>query len=288
MYCVYQNLSIDFAQGDSTSVAKLSQAILINSAWLKRYLLVKNMGNVNFSLEVTTKSVLADLPNLKDIYITFLPGTEYQAVADQARALCDQGFNAIPHIPARSITDLSMLKDYASQIKDAGVNQVLIIGGDRDILGDYHCSMQIIETGLFEGMKIGIAGHPEGSPNMSDEIINEALKQKAPYADYIVTQWTQDVDALKQYVADMPLPVHVGLAGPASLKTLIKFASFVGLKNTMSFAKKNASKIFDLLSVQTPDEVIQELKGSVDNFHIYAFGGIKKTNEWLTKENYYV
>ena len=41
----------------------------------------------------------------------------------------------------------------------------------------------------------------------------------------------------------------------------------------MSFAKKNASKILDLLSVQTPDEVIQELKDSVDNFHIYAFGG---------------
>lgn len=136
------------------------------------------MGNVNFSLEVTTKSVLADLPNLKDIYITFLPGTEYQAVADQAKALCVQGYNAIPHVPARSIKDLNMLKDYANQIKDAGVNQVLIIGGDRNILGDYHSSMQIIETGLFEGMNIGIAGHPEGSPNMSEEIINEALKQK--------------------------------------------------------------------------------------------------------------
>ena len=84
------------------------------------------MGNVNFSLEVTTKSVLADLPNLKDIYITFLPGTEYQAVADQAKALCAQGYNAIPHIPARSIVNLDMLKDYATQIKDVGVKQVLI------------------------------------------------------------------------------------------------------------------------------------------------------------------
>ena len=52
--------------------------------------------------------------------------------------------------------------------------------------------------------------------------------------------------------------------------------------------KKNASKIFDLLTVQTPHDVIQDLKGNVDNFHIYAFGGIKKTSEWLQKENYYV
>jgi methylenetetrahydrofolate reductase (NADPH) len=86
----------------------------------------------------------------------------------------------------------------------------------------------------------------------------------------------------------MPLPVHIGVAGPASIKTLVKFAGFVGLKNSLSFAKKNAGKIFDLLKVQTPDEVIQEVKNNVNNFHIYAFGGIKKTKEWLEKENYYV
>ena len=95
-------------------------------------------------------------------------------------------------------------------------------------------------------MKIGIAGHPEGSPNMSDQAIDEAMKSKSSFADYIVTQWTQDTNALSEFVNEAPLPVHVGLAGPASMKTLIKFAGFVGLKNTLSFAKKNASKIFDL------------------------------------------
>ena len=169
-----------------------------------------------------------------------------------------------------------------------GVKQVLIIGGDRDILGEYHCSLQLIETGLFDDFKIGIAGHPEGSPNMSDDVIEEAMKSKSQFADYIVTQWTQDTNALTNFISEAPLPVHVGVAGPASMKTLVKFAGFVGLKNTLNFAKKNASKIFDLLTVQTPDDVIQELRSKVDNFHIYAFGGIKKTNEWLQKENYYV
>ena len=246
------------------------------------------MGNVNFSLEVTTQSNLSDLPKLKDIYITFLPGTSYEDVVKQTAALSESGFNPIPHFPARSITDLDMLKDYVEKVRAAGVKQVLIIGGDRDILGDYHCSLQLIETGLFDGLKIGIAGHPEGSPNMTDEAIDEAMKSKTPFADYIVTQWTQDVDSLTKFVTESPLPVHVGVAGPASVKTLVKFASFVGLKGSLNFAKKNASKIFDLLTVQTPDEVIQELRNKVDHFHIYAFGGIKKTNEWLQKENYYV
>ena len=246
------------------------------------------MGNVNFSLEVTTRTDLSSLPKLKDIYITFLPGTDYKDVIKQAKSLVDLGYNAIPHFPARSIVDQSMLEDYVKEIKDAGVKQVLIIGGDRDILGDYHCSLQLIETGLFDSFKIGIAGHPEGSPNMSDNLIDEAMKSKSPFADYIVTQWTQDTEALSKFISEAPLPVHVGVAGPASMKTLVKFAGFVGLKNTLNFAKKNASKIFDLLTVHTPNDVIQELRNNVDNFHIYAFGGIKKTNEWLEKENYYV
>ena len=175
------------------------------------------MGNVNFSLEVTTQSNLSDLPKLKDIYITFLPGTGYEDVVRQTAALSESGFNPIPHFPARSITNLDMLKDYVEKVRAAGVKQVLIIGGDRDILGDYHCSLQLIETGLFDGLKIGIAGHPEGSPNMTDEAIDEAMKSKTPFADYIVTQWTQDVDSLTKFVTDSPLPVHVGVAGPAWL-----------------------------------------------------------------------
>ena len=246
------------------------------------------MGNVNFSLEVTTRTVLDDLPKIKDIYVTFLPGTDYKDVIKQSSNLVKAGYNAIPHFPARSIKDLDMLKEFTSEVKEGGVKQVLIIGGDRDILGDYHCSLQLIETGLFDGLKIGIAGHPEGSPNMDNETIEEAMKSKAQFADYIVTQWTQDTVALADYVKRMPLPVHVGLAGPASIKTLVKFAGFVGLKNSLNFAKQNAGKIFDLLNIQTPDGVIQEVRDNVNNFHIYAFGGIKKTKEWLEKENYYV
>lgn len=256
-------------------------------AWLKR-IHCCNMGNANFSLEVTTRTVLDDLPKLKDIYVTFLPGTDYKDVIKQSIALVQSGYNAIPHFPARSITNLEMLKDFVTQVKDGGVKQALIIGGDRDILGEYHCSLQLIETGLFDGFKIGIAGHPEGSPNMDNNTIEEAMKSKSPFADYIVTQWTEDTESLIDYVERMPLPVHVGVAGPASIKSLVKFAGFVGLKNSLNFAKKNAGKIFDLLSVQTPDEVIQKVNHKVTNFHIYAFGGIKKTKEWLEKENYYV
>ena len=288
MCCQKWKIYLNFSLKETIGLCKIKPSNCPRESRGLSVYIVGIMGNVNFSLEVTTRTVLDDLPKINDIYVTFLPGTDYKDVIKQSVNLVNAGYNAIPHFPARSIKNLDMLKEFVSQIKEGGVKQVLIIGGDRDILGDYHCSLQLIETGLFDGLKIGIAGHPEGSPNMDNETIEEAMKSKAKFADYIVTQWTQDTDAITDYVNRMPLPVHIGVAGPASIKTLVKFAGFVGLKNSLNFAKKNAGKIFDLLNVQTPDDVIQEVKDKVNNFHIYAFGGIKKTKEWLEKENYYV
>ena len=99
------------------------------------------MGNVNFSLEVTTRTNLSDLPKLNDIYITFLPGTSYLDVIEQTKALASAGYNPIPHFPARSITDSDMLKSYIEQVKEAGVKQVLIIGGDRDTVSYTHLTL---------------------------------------------------------------------------------------------------------------------------------------------------
>ena len=89
------------------------------------------MGNVNFSLEVTTRTNLSELPKLNDIYVTFLPGTSYKDVIEQTKALSKSGFNAIPHFPARSIENEAQLKEYVSRCKDGGVKQALIIGGNK-------------------------------------------------------------------------------------------------------------------------------------------------------------
>ena len=75
--------------------------------------------------------------------------------------------------------------------KDGGVKQALIIGGGREPLGKFDSSFQLLETGYFEKMTIGIAGHPEES-DISDSDLEKAMIDKKPYADYIVTQWLVD------------------------------------------------------------------------------------------------
>jgi methylenetetrahydrofolate reductase (NADPH) len=241
---------------------------------------------MNFSLEITMKTDLSTLPKVKDVYITQLPGNDFREVASKAEELADLGFNPVPHFSARSIKNLTELKEYVSRCKDGGVKQALVIGGSSQPIGDFHCSLQLLETGLFEGLKIGIAGHPDGSPDISDSDLEKAMIDKKPYADYIVTQWLLEVDPIIKFISKQTLPVYAGITGPLTISNLLKFASIVGAKNSLNFLKSNMTKAFDLLKPKDPNDIIEKLKGVTENFHIYTFGGLKETNKWLMDNNY--
>jgi len=241
---------------------------------------------MNFSLEITMKTDLSELPKVKDIYITMLPGNDYREIASKAAELAKSGFNPVPHFPARSIKNQSELKDFVNRCKDGGVKQALVIGGSAKPIGDFHCSLQLLETGLFEGWKIGIAGHPDGSPDISDKDFEKAMIDKKSYADYIITQWSLDVKPIAAFLSKQTLPVRVGITGPLKISSLLKFANIVGAKNSINFLKTNVTKALDLLKPRDPNDIIEKLKDSADNFHIYTFGGLKETNKWLTENNY--
>ena len=241
---------------------------------------------MNFSLEIGLKTDLSNLPKVKDVYITLLPGEDFRQVADKAKELTNLSFNPVPHFPARSIKNLNVLKDYIKRCKDCGVKQALVIGGSAQPVGDFHCSLQLLETGLFEGFRIGIAGHPDGSPDISDSDLEKAMEDKKPYADYIVTQWLMEPEPIIKFVSKQTIPVYVGITGPMKINSLLKFANTIGAKNSINFIKSNLSKTFDLLRPKDPNDLIEEVKSVTSNFHIYTFGSLKETNKWLMKNNY--
>ena len=241
---------------------------------------------MNFSIEITMKTDLTVLPKVKDVYITMLPGNDYKEIVDKAIELVKSGFNPVPHFPARSIKTQAELKDYVNRCKDGGVKQALVIGGSAQPIGDFHCSMQLLETGLFEGLKIGIAGHPDGSPDISESDLEKAMIKKKPYADYIVTQWLLDAELIAKFISKQTLPVHVGITGPLKISSLLKFANIVGAKNSINFLKSNVTKAVDLFKPRDPNDIIENLEGKTNNFHIYTFGGLKETNKWLMENNY--
>ena len=85
------------------------------------------------------------------------------------------------------------------------------------------------------------------------------------------------------------MEIHAGIPGPASLKTLIAYAKSCGIGNSLKFFSKQAFNIVKLASTKTPDKLIYDLAyyknssndSNLKKLHIYAFGGIKKTSDWV-------
>lgn len=129
-----------------------------------------------------------------------MPGSNFDDTVAVAKRLHNEGFVPIPHFAARSIPNKTFLENGLERLRDeANVSRVLLIGGAVPTpVGDFSDSMQLLDTGLFDkfGIRsIGLAGHPEGSPDMSDEAIREALQWKNQFSHrtdahmYLVTQF---------------------------------------------------------------------------------------------------
>jgi len=238
------------------------------------------------------------------VFITFLPGSDFADTISVAARLRGEGFNPVPHLAARSIPDASFLDENLKKLKDqANIDEVLIIGGAVDVpVGDFADSMQIMETGLLDKYgikKIGVAGHPEGSPDMSDEAIASALEWKNAFAErsgselYVVTQFCFEAAPIIAWDKAMQamgnkLPIRIGIPGIATIKTLLNYSKACGIGASITFLKRQARNVSKLLSTSAPDKLITDLAAYKDSdpdcgligCHMYPLGGIKKSAKW--------
>ena len=261
----------------------------------------------NWSIEVTpagagkVESFGDALAPGTDVNVTFLPGSDPADTARVAARLRDEGMHPIPHIAARSIHDKAQLQTILKALKDeASVDEVLIIGGGVDNpVGDFASSMEILQTGLIQDhgiSKIGVSGHPEGSPDIPADALASALAWKNEFAKkeglslYIETQFCFEAEQVLAWERDIraagnELPIRIGIPGPATIKTLFRFAQISGIGPSMRFISKQAKNVAKLLTVQAPDLLLADLAEGMANdkdcllahFHYYPFGGFAKT-----------
>jgi methylenetetrahydrofolate reductase (NADPH) len=238
------------------------------------------------------------------VAVTFLPGSDFADTIATARRLKDEGFEPAPHFAARSVPSRDALEDYLKRLQgEVGVTQVVALGGAvTQPLGPFESSMELLETGLFDryGIKtIGVAGHPEGSPDISETGLKEALDWKNAFAErsdaafYIATQFCFEAAPIiawdKAIQSDgSRLPIHIGVPGLATLKTLINHARACGVGPSMRFLTRQARNVAKLMTVSTPDRLLMELaqyKASdpdcgIAKAHIYPLGGLRRSANW--------
>ncbi len=248
------------------------------------------------------------LPEGTRVYIAHIEGTPIEDMVATAARLAKDGYAVMPHFPARIIKDAATLGDWIARYQgEAGVDQALLLaGGLSEPHGAYDSSMQLLETGFFDKAgfsRLHVAGHPEGNrdidPDGSMKNVDEALAWKQKFSERtdakmaLATQFAFEAgpiiawaNAIKANGID--LPVHIGIAGPAKLQTLIKFAIACGVGPSLKVLQKRAMDVTKLLLPYEPTEVLAELAAhkaanpdfNIESVHFFPLGGIKTNANW--------
>lgn len=268
-----------------------------------------------YSIEVTPKAAskienFADiLPKGTRVYIAHIEGTPIDEMVATAKKIYDDGFVAMPHFPARIIQNSNTLDEWIKRYKnEANVEEALVIaGGANKPYGDFDSSIQLIETGLFdrnEFKRIHVAGHPEGNkdidPDGSNKNVSGALSWKNEFSKRtdasiaLATQFCFESEPVIKWINSIKeegidIPVHIGIAGPAKLQTLIKYSVECGVGASIKVLQKRAKDITKLLKPYKPDTVLKELalyknenpSFNIEQVHFFPLGGIKQVTEYV-------
>lgn len=246
------------------------------------------------------------LPAGTRVYIAHVGDTTIEDMVKTASRLARDGFPVMPHFPARIIANRATLADWIARYQgEAGVKQGLILAGNpAKQVGDFHSSMQLLDTGLFGTFeRLHVAGHPEGNkdidPDGSDKNVMEALRWKQAWAERtdakmaLATQFCFEPSPVIEWANRLQaeginLPIHIGIAGPAKLQTLIKFAIACGVGPSLKVLQKRALDVTKLVLPYEPDEMVAGLAAhkaanpgfGITQVHIFPLGGIAASANW--------
>jgi methylenetetrahydrofolate reductase (NADPH) len=237
------------------------------------------------------------LPSGAKVTITCSRARGLESTLRLAERLSKRGFQAVPHISARLVSDESHLEETVWRLEGCGVREVFVIGGDaKQPVGKFSGA-----SGLLSAMdrmghgfeEVGVAGYPEGHPIIADSDLWRALRQKQHYATYIVTQMCFDPRAILNWVSgireqDIRLPVYVGLPGVLDWKKLLLVSLKIGVGDSARFLTKNAGVLKTLLKPHySPDGLLEDLAPyvrephyDIRGLHFYAFNQTAALEEW--------
>lgn len=234
------------------------------------------------------------------VYLTALPHAPFARQLAAARSLREAGLEPVPHVAARHLRNEEELAVCLRRMTgEAGVRRLLAIGGDPGVpRGGFSSSLEIIRSRAFRNSgieEVGVAGYPGGHPVIPEEALMDALDAKiesareAGLAIHLVTQFCFEAAPILGWVRRLAergidVPVRIGLAGPASPRTLLTFA----LRCGVDLPLRKANVAANLLRGVSPDRIVRDLetggiattwRGPV-SVHLYSFGGLERTAAW--------
>ncbi len=263
--------------------------------------IAESLGYEVIPFKKTEEAVLRYVPKDVRLTVTASPAKGQDATIALATALAGHGYRVAPHLSAQQIRDRKHLSDIVARCREAAVRDVFVVGGDRteapsafrhahDLLNALH----ELDHG-FTG--IGIAGHPEGHPAVSGEVLFQALVAKAALATHITTQLVFDPELILRWTRELVrrgigLPVHVGVPGAIHRQKLLRVSSGLGVGESARFLKKQQNLVWRFFRPggYRPDKIINGLTSRMESpgntiakFHVFTFNDLESTEAWRQK-----
>lgn len=246
----------------------------------------------------TYDAVRAHVPTDVRLTVTTTEAKGLGPTVELACRLAADGYDVAPHLAARLVRDGAHLDDVVARLADADVRGAFVIGGDAPTAaGPYRDALGLLEALDARGhhfRRIGIGGYPEGHGSIPARIVEQALRDKASHAQYVVTQlcfrpattaaWARRIDA-----DGVRLPVLVGVPGAVSRQKLVRVAGNLGLGPSARYLLKQSGLLwrFFLPGGYSPDRLVDGLAdqvgapgGNLAGFHVFTFNEIAATETW--------
>ncbi|MCL4800134.1 MAG: methylenetetrahydrofolate reductase [Burkholderiales bacterium] len=241
-------------------------------------------------------------PAGSDVYAAWIPGTPYHHLVSIARHLRAAGMNPVPHIAARRLPDRAAAADFLARLAgEAGVTRALVVAGDSPAAaGPFASSVELLESGLLQAhgiRSVGVAGYPEGHRALAADALHGALDRKIAYAAanglelFVVSQFCFDGQTVLDWLAALrargvQLPVRVGVAGPATVRTLLAYGARCGIGNSLRAIGAQAISLTRIVARHGPERLVRRLAAGeaglgVAGLHFFPFGGFAQTAHWI-------
>jgi methylenetetrahydrofolate reductase (NADPH) len=245
-----------------------------------------------FPLAGIADEVAARVPRDLKITVTSSPTRGIEGTLGLTEALSARGFTVTPHLAARLFRDTGHVAEVVTRLRETGVRDVLVIGGDIPRpTGEFESSYELLvalEASGHPFEEVGIAGYPESHPFISDEDVSRALSQKAPLASYVVSQLCLDPHVIASWIADVRargvrLPIYVGIPGVVPRRKLLRISTRIGVGESTRFLRKHGGMLGRLLLRGSvgPDHLLAGLAGAdVAGLHVYTFNELTETERW--------
>jgi methylenetetrahydrofolate reductase (NADPH) len=258
----------------------------------------QTMGYEVIPFKKTEQAVLSCVPKDVPLTVTASPAKGQDATVDLAVSLAGHGYTVAPHLSAQQVRDRAHLADVVARCREAGITDVFVIGGDpTDTPTEFKHAHDLL-VALHEldhpFKDIGIGGHPEGHPSVSEDVLFQALKDKCALATHIKTQIVFDPKVILTWARELKrrgidLPVHIGVPGAVHRQKLLRVSGGLGIGESAKFLKKQQTMFwrFFVPGGYSPDRIIKELAphiGKPDNhiegFHVFTFNDLGPTEAW--------